>query len=562
MRVFLPFSLLLSIPCFATSKMQEEGKSFAQIEKTKALKQAESVKVNELASKHEKPFNQEEARKKLESHSLPSSEFVDFLTSSDVRRNERENKHFHPNELFLKTSEEIANRSNLPRKELIQEPSYSLHTCRQAGDPVLITTQRSLNVHFTHHPEEKKTVCLGHSKSMYVENIGDFSKSTRKNRHKFKNDSSIKSYHIDCTGHWQNYYIAWCRWKHVDNAEGCDNCRTEKIKEENYQENGEEWVFENSELWNLSKSADSTIIEHQCLDSNPKTLHGQQVHKPCWKERLSFLYRFPKVTECDSLRNRLCEQVSQTCIQQSAFGCAMWELTFKCLNQINRPLVQTDLEDFYGLKDSPARNYLPNRSFAEVATKLAVFNEAKKELEKSNALDPTTLQIFKGQRMTCSKSVADHLIYDCCFSDHGLAKQMGLAKCNADEIGLAEMREQGLCHYIGSYEEKMLGLWKSRDEHVYCCFPTKLARLVQEEGRKQLRMGWGTPKESNCGGFSSYLLSRLDFNKMDLSELFDEFPNKIPEGFQEKMEAFQNRLQEEIQKEEPKMEEKRRGRES
>ena len=150
-------------------------------------------------------------------------------------------------------------------------------------------------------------------------------------------------------------------------------------------------------------------------------------------------------------------------------------------------------------------------------------------------------------------------MYDCCFSYSGLAKQMGLSKCTSDELGLAEMREQGLCHYIGSYEEKVLDLWKSRDEHVYCCFPSKLARIVQEQGRRQLGMEWGKPKEAQCEGFSFDLLAKLDFNKMDLSDMFDQLPNKLPEGFQDKMQAFQNRLQEQIQKEEPEVEAKRRG---
>lgn len=100
-----------------------------------------------------------------------------------------------------------------------------------------------------------------------------------------------------------------------------------------------------------------------------------------------------------------------------------------------------------------------------------------------------TIQVFKGKKMQCSKSIADKL-----------AKELGLQNCHADEIILAQMREDGLCHYIGSYSGEFLDLWKSRDEHVFCCFGSKLAKILQENARKQLNLDWDIPKQPNCRG--------------------------------------------------------------
>ncbi|SPJ31868.1 unnamed protein product [Candidatus Protochlamydia amoebophila UWE25] len=284
------------------------------------------------------------------------------------------------------------------------------------------------------------------------------------------------------------------------------------------------------------------MIEHVCVDANPtKIIDGQSVNRPCWKEKISFLYQFPSDSDCQLLQQKNCEQIQQRCVNQQGTTCAQWELTFRCLENLRWTTVPFEFDS-----TEEEKGYSPNQSFSEVATKLAVFAEVKKEMENSQAMDATKLEIFQGKRMSCSKNVADHLLYDCCFRYSGLAKQMGLSKCNADELSLAEMREEGLCHYVGSYEEKILDLWKSRDEHVFCCFPSKLSRLVQEQGRKQLGRDWGKPEEPNCRGFTTQELSRLNFSDMDLSEICTNIAKKLPENLPERLKQFQNRLQKDM----------------
>ena len=64
-------------------------------------------------------------------------------------------------------------------------------------------------------------------------------------------------------------------------------------------------------------------------------------------------------------------------------------------------------------------------------------------------------------------------------------------------------------------------------EHVYCCFPTKLARIIQEEGHKQLGISWGKPEDPNCQGLTLAQLQSLNFEQMDFTDFIEEIQEKI-----------------------------------
>jgi conjugal transfer mating pair stabilization protein TraN len=58
---------------------------------------------------------------------------------------------------------------------------------------------------------------------------------------------------------------------------------------------------------------------------------------------------------------------------------------------------------------------------------------------------------------------------------------------------------------------------------AYCCFESKLSRILQEQGRKQLNKPWAKPKTEQCRGFTLEEFSRLDLSQMDFSEVYAEF---------------------------------------
>jgi|GEM_PF-6432636 len=56
----------------------------------------------------------------------------------------------------------------------------------------------------------------------------------------------------------------------------------------------------------------------------------------------------------------------------------------------------------------------------------------------------------------------------------------------------------------------------------WCCFPSKLGRIVQEQGRAQLGKSWGSAKHPDCSGFTIEELGLLKFDEMDLSEFLSD----------------------------------------
>ena len=56
------------------------------------------------------------------------------------------------------------------------------------------------------------------------------------------------------------------------------------------------------------------------------------------------------------------------------------------------------------------------------------------------------------------------------------------------------------------------------EKDSYCCYNSKLARLIAAQGRPQLKRGWGKASRPDCSGFTEKELRQLDFSKMEFSE--------------------------------------------
>ena len=52
-----------------------------------------------------------------------------------------------------------------------------------------------------------------------------------------------------------------------------------------------------------------------------------------------------------------------------------------------------------------------------------------------------------------------------------------------------------------------------RRERVWCVFGSKLGRILHQQARPQLGIGWGS-----CRGFTVAEIERIDFDRLDLTE--------------------------------------------
>ena len=123
------------------------------------------------------------------------------------------------------------------------------------------------------------------------------------------------------------------------------------------------------------------------------------------------------------------------------------------------------------------------------------------------------------------------------FDPTTLAIQIGvmilqdLLSCEQQEQILAMRRDQNLCDEIGTYcsnELKLLFI-KICIEHTksFCCFNSRLARIINEQGRAQIGKGWGGAENPNCSGFTQTEFASIDFSRIDLSEFTAEIMANI-----------------------------------
>jgi len=179
---------------------------------------------------------------------------------------------------------------------------------------------------------------------------------------------------------------------------------------------------------------------------------------------------------------------------------------------------------------------MPNSDFAEVMAHMSVLKEAGDDLKNLGT-------IFKGQDRRCTRHCVG--FKDCCGNGNGWGVSLKLASCDATEKELAELRSKNRCIQIGTYcAEKKVGVC-IRKKTSFCCYGTKLAKIVQEQGKRQLGLGFGSPEYPDCQGLTAEQLSNIDFSQIDFSEILSEVmgraktpgPEKLISGIQQSMET-------------------------
>lgn len=111
--------------------------------------------------------------------------------------------------------------------------------------------------------------------------------------------------------------------------------------------------------------------------------------------------------------------------------------------------------------------------------------------------------------------------------------------CDQQDMETAMLRSSGMCHEVGSYcTSSFLGICLQKAKG-HCCFNTKLGRIIQEQGRPQLKsfngVGWGTPRQPLCRGFTPEEFQALDFSKMDLGEYYADIEARAQDQIQIQM---------------------------
>ena len=165
-----------------------------------------------------------------------------------------------------------------------------------------------------------------------------------------------------------------------------------------------------------------------------------------------------------------------------------------------------------GCETVPSRS---NAGFVNATTRLNMAVELGGE-----EFDREEMRIFAGQRRACHIKLFG--LANCCKNSGAL---IGLGNCSDSEKELAEERNAGNTHYLGKYCSKRTFFGACiRRSRAWCVFGSKLGRILQQQGRAQLGIGWG-----NCRGFTVAEIESIDFARLDLTEFTEDLMDESKE---------------------------------
>ena len=125
---------------------------------------------------------------------------------------------------------------------------------------------------------------------------------------------------------------------------------------------------------------------------------------------------------------------------------------------------------------------------------------------------------------------------------------LDMRECRVSEEILACKRGVGNCVKVGEYCSADIFGWCVQHSNTYCCFKSKLARIVHEQARPQIGMEWGDGEDPDCRGFRLREFQKIDWNKLDLGEYEEDVMRRVNKDFSEEkateaIDRFKKRLQ-------------------
>lgn len=271
--------------------------------------------------------------------------------------------------------------------------------------------------------------------------------------------------------------------------------------------------------------SNATLVSSQCVESGIREINGFNIHQDCWLTENEYQqnnYVTSDDSQCQLLREQGCGLISTDCTESEGNICIRETQTYSCniFSENNVNICPSIISCPDGNCANEYQTQLDStQDFQYAAAALAVASEI------SDQFDHSSLSVFNGNKKRCKVAVLG--VADCC-KDSGWGLDLSLSSCDTQEVELGYAREAESTHYVGSYcsQDSLAGCLERA--HVYCTYPSKLARIVVEQGNIQLDRNYGTARNPICFGFTLDELNELNFNQMDLSEFYnDVYENAI-----------------------------------
>ncbi len=272
-------------------------------------------------------------------------------------------------------------------------------------------------------------------------------------------------------------------------------------------------------------SACSESATPVCKDNAPRTYNGK-TYAQCWDLQSNYHCGGSGVDDCSDLVSQGCDQLSSTCSQLVSGVCTHDTVTYSCPVSTTQGDALVCGDHIYCL-DGTCQATPPdvNQDFGQAATQLSAVNSAGSDVASQApdpSINPKNIQIFSGQTAKCRDMALG--VMNCC-QDSGWAKGI-ITNCKQSEINLGLAKQKGgLVVYVGEYcSYSILGICTEHSK-AYCQFPSKMATDVQIGGRAQLGENFGSPDTPNCVGFTPDQVQKIDFSKIDFSNVVADTEN-------------------------------------
>ncbi len=264
--------------------------------------------------------------------------------------------------------------------------------------------------------------------------------------------------------------------------------------------------------------------EERCISgAGTRVIDGLSVTRGCWQQERNYQCEgmlTQNESTCTPLRAQGCEQMSSQCAARDGGSCLDYLQSYRCPIEQCTATSVTCLGDTICLDGSCGQqDYQKNTDFNQAMAALSAMTNAAKQLQGNNP------GIFKGESKSCRTTFIG---FSNCCSDSGWGLDLNLTNCHQEEQELGQAKQNNLTVFVGEYcAHRVLGFCTER-KRTSCVFSSKLARLIQQQGRQQqLGIGFGSGEEPNCSALTPEQLQQLDFSKIDFHEIYDELRQRM-----------------------------------
>ena len=291
-------------------------------------------------------------------------------------------------------------------------------------------------------------------------------------------------------------------------------------------------------VWNEScpfSKSEGTLKKTECIEpGSTKTVVVDGVSYPvtqaCWKYKDTYMTQAADNGTCKTyMNNPACTLASRTCAftAEDGSGCLHEYATYSCETRTSGQVMICGGDTFCLDGDCERAPNGKNNDCAPVVSALAALAAAGKDVAAINSVN---VRAFTGSAKFCKKFAAG---FSSCCKDGGWGQDVGLARCSSEEKALGKAKENKLTVSIGEFcSKKVLGVCLEK-KRSYCQFDSKLAQIVQQQGRNgQLHIGFGKASSPDCRGITQTELQQIKFDKLDFSNFFDDLQKnkKIPDN--------------------------------